>query len=110
MKQMDKAILLRIFIDETDQYKNRPLYKQIVLKARKMKLAGATVIRGILGFGIHSHLHSAKLLTLSENLPIIIEIVDNEENINKLLPFIDEVIKDGLITKETVDIIKYRER
>jgi uncharacterized protein len=108
MKLPEQASMLRIFISENDHYKGKPLYEQIVLKARELHLAGATVTRGILGFGAHSHLHSAKILALSENLPIIIEIVDTEEKIQSLMPFIDETVKDGLITLEKMKIIKYR--
>lgn len=99
---------MRIFIGEMDSHRGKPLYEQIVLKARELNLAGATVIRGVMGFGAHSRVHTAKLLRLSEDLPVVIEIVDTEENINKLMPFLDEVVKEGLITMEKVRIIKYR--
>ncbi|RJS70973.1 DUF190 domain-containing protein [ANME-2 cluster archaeon] len=91
-----------------DRYKGKPLYEQIVLKARELNLAGATVTRGIMGFGAESRLHTARLLRLSEDLPIIIELVDTDENINKLLPLLDEIVVEGLITLETVRVIKYR--
>lgn len=108
MKLPEEGMLLRIFVGETDQYKNKALYEQIVIKARELNLAGATVIRGIMGFGADSRMHSAKLLRLSEDLPILIELVDTEENLNKLLPFLDEAVTEGLITLEKVRVIKYR--
>jgi PII-like signaling protein len=108
MKLPENSVLLRIFIGESDKYKNRPLYEQIVRKARELNLAGATVLRGILGFGADSRMHSAKLLDLSIDLPIVIEIVDIEENINKLLPFIDETVIEGMVTLEDIKVIKYR--
>jgi uncharacterized protein len=108
MKLSEDAMLLRVFIGENDKYQGRPLYEQIVLKARELNMAGATVLRGILGFGAHSRLHSAKLLDLSEDLPVVVEIVDVEENINKLLPFIDLAVTEGLVTLEKARVIKYR--
>lgn len=108
MKLPEEGILLRIFIGETDKYEGKPLYEQIVLKAKELHLAGATVLRGLMGFGADSHMHSAKILRLSEDLPIVIELVDTEENLNKLLPFLDEVVKEGLVTMEKVRVIKYR--
>lgn len=108
MRLPEDGLLLRIFIGETDKYIGKPLYEQIVLKARELHLAGATVTRGIMGFGADSRVHTAKLLRLSEDLPIVIELVDTEENLNKLLPFLDETVKEGLITLEKVRIIKYR--
>jgi len=108
MKLPEEGVLLRIFIGELDTYKGKPLYEQIVLKARELNLAGATVTRGIMGFGAESRLHTAKLLRLSEDLPIVIELVDEAENIHKLLPFLDEVVEEGLISLEKVRIVKYR--
>jgi PII-like signaling protein len=108
MKLPEKSVLLRIFIGESDKYNHKPLYEQIILKARELNLAGATAIRGILGFGADSRLHSAKLLDLSIDLPIIIEIVDTQENIDKLLPFIDETVVEGMVTLENIRVIKYR--
>ena len=108
MKLPEDSLLLRIFIGESDRYKGKPLYEQIVLKARELNLAGATAVRGVLGFGADSRIHSAKLLELSDDLPMIIEIVDTEENINKILPFIDENVLEGLVTLEKVKVIKYR--
>jgi len=110
MKEEGEGVLLRIFIRESDIHKGKPLYEQIVLKARELKLAGATVIRGIMGFGANSILHTAKILRLSEDLPVIIEIVDSLENIEKIIPFLDQTVKEGLITIEKVKIIKYRSR
>jgi PII-like signaling protein len=104
----EQAMLLRVFIGESDKYKGQPLYEKIVMHARELNLAGATVVRGILGFGADSRIHSAKLLELSQDLPIIIEIVDTRENIDKLLPFIDEHVTEGLVTLEDVKVIKYR--
>lgn len=108
MKLPEEGMLLRIFVGETDQYKGKALYEQIVIKARELNLAGATVIRGIMGFGADSRMHSAKILRLSEDLPIIIELVDTEEKLNTLIPFLDEVVTEGLITLEKVRVIKYR--
>lgn len=108
MKLPEEGMLLRIFIGELDHYKGKPLYEQIVLKARKLNLAGTTVVRGLMGFGAHSRLHAAHLLRLSDDLPIIIEIVDTKENLEKLIPFLDEVVEEGLITMEKVRVIKYR--
>ena len=100
--------MLRVFIGETDSYNGKPLYEQIVLKARELNIAGATVVRGIMGFGADSRMNTAKILRLSEDLPIIIEIVDTEENLQKLQPFLDETVEEGLITLEKVKVIKYR--
>ena len=107
MKIPEQAVMLRIFIGESDQYKGKPLYEQIVLKARELHLAGATVVRGILGFGADSRIRSAKILELSTDLPIIIEIVDTEDKITKLMPFIDETVSEGLVTMEKMRVIKY---
>ena len=108
MKLPEEGKLLRIFVGETDTHKGRSLYEAIVLKARELNLAGATVFRGIMGYGATSRIHSIKLLRLSEDLPVMIEIVDTEEYINKLLPFLDETVKEGLVTMEKVSILKYR--
>lgn len=108
MKLPEDALMLKIFIGESDQYNGKPLYEEIVMKARELNLAGATVTRGILGFGADSRIHAAKILALSEDLPVIIEIVDSEENINRLLPFIDENVTEGLVTLEKIKVIKYR--
>ena len=103
----ENGVLLRIFIGEDDKYKGKPLYEYIVMEAKKRKMAGATVVRGIMGFGAKSHLHTAKLLRISDDLPMVIEIVDSEERINEFLPFLDEVVSDGLITIEKVKVIRY---
>jgi hypothetical protein len=108
MKLPEDALLLRVFIGESDQYHGKPLYEQIVIKARELNLAGATVLRGIMGFGADSRIHTAKLLELSVDLPMVIEIVDTEDNISKLMPFIDETVREGLVTLEKMRVIKYR--
>src|SRR5690348_9745882 len=101
------AVLLRIFIGEDDKAGHQPLYEAIVLKARAMKLAGATVLRGPMGFGHSSHLHTAKILRLSEDLPFVIEIVDSEEKIRAFLPELDGMMGSGLITLEKVEVLQY---
>ena len=108
MKLEGDAQLLRIFIGENDRHNGKPLYEQIVFRARELNMAGATVLRGILGFGAHSRVHSAKLLDISNDLPLVIEIVDTEEKIAKLMPFIDENVDEGLVTLEKVRVVKYR--
>ena len=100
--------LLRIFIGEADKFNGKPLYEEIVLLAKKNGLAGATAIKGFMGFGCKSHMHTANLLRLSEDLPIIIEIVDSEEKINQFLPQLDAMVKEGLITLEKANVIMYR--
>ncbi len=107
MKLDGEGFLLRIYIGELDKWHHQPLYEAIVLKAREMGLAGATVLRGPMGFGAHSHLHTAKILRLSEDLPVLIEIVDREEKLNAFLPVLDEMMSDGLVTLEKVRVIKY---
>ena len=106
MKIEEDACLLRIFIGESDRWEGKPLYEAIVLKARELHLAGATVLRGPMGFGANSRLHTAKVLRLSEDLPIVIEIVDNKEKIDRLTSFLDETVHEGLITLEDVKVIK----
>jgi len=108
MKLPETGTLLRIMIGENDQHQGKPLYEQIVFRAKELNLAGATVIRGILGFGADSRIHTAKILRLSEDLPVVIEIVDTEEKLATLIPFLDETVKEGLITMEKVRVIKYR--
>jgi len=108
MKISENGKLLRIFIGESDKWQHQPLYEAIVLKARELGLAGATVLRGPMGFGASSHVHTAKILRLSMDLPIIIEIVDSEEKINLLLPHLDEMVLEGLVTLEDVRVLKYR--
>jgi uncharacterized protein len=106
----EDAVLLRIFIGESDRCQHRPLYEAIVLKARELELAGATVLRGPMGFGKSSHLHTAKILRLSMDLPIVIEIVDTAQKINAFLPVLDEMMGGGLVTLERTKVIRYRER
>ena len=108
MKIPNDGCLLRVFIGEGDKWHGQPLYEAIVLKARELHLAGATVLRGPMGFGAHSRLHTAKVLRLSEDLPMVIEIVDSREKIDELLPHIDEMVNEGLVTLEKVQVIKYR--
>jgi len=103
-----EAMLLRIFIGESDRWHHQPLYEAIVLKARELHLAGATVLRGPMGFGKSSRLHTAKILRLSMDLPLVIEIVDSEEKIQAFLPVLDEMMKGGLVTLEKVRVIDYR--
>jgi len=103
-----EAVLLRIFIGESDRWEHKPLYEAIVLKARQLHLAGATVLRGPMGFGKSSRLHTAKILRLSMDLPLVIEIVDSDENIQAFLPVLDGMMKGGLVTLEKVRVIDYR--
>ena len=103
-----EAMLLRIFIGESDRWHRQPLYEAIVLKARELHLAGATVLRGPMGYGKSSRLHTAKILRLSMDLPLVIEIVDTEEKIQAFLPVLDEMMKGGLVTQEKVRVIDYR--
>ena len=102
------AVLLRIFIGESDRWQHKPLYEAIVLKAREMHLAGATVLRGPMGFGKSSRLHTSKIVRLSMDLPLVIEIIDSEEKINSILPALDEMIGGGLVTMEKVKVVHYR--
>jgi len=101
------AVLLRIFIGESDRCNGRPLYEAIVLKAREMHVAGATVLRAPMGYGRSSRLHTTKILRLSEDLPIVIEIVDSQDKIDELLPVLDGMIGSGLITLEKVQVLRY---
>lgn len=101
------ATLLRIFIGESDRWEHRPLFEAIVLKAREMQLAGATVLRGPMGFGKSSHLHTAKILRLSTDLPVVIEIVDSEDKLNAFLPELEKMIGGGLVTLEKVKVLRY---
>src|SRR5438094_5702168 len=102
------AVLLRIFIGESDRWQHRPLYEAIVLKAREMHLAGATVLRGPMGFGKSSRMHTAKILRLSMDLPTVVEIVDSEEKINAFLPELEAMMSGGMVTLERVQVIEYR--
>jgi PII-like signaling protein len=108
MKLPEEGYLLRIFIGENDSLNGHPLFEAIVTKAREMNFAGATVLRGIMGFGAESRIHTTKILRLSDDLPIIVEIVDTKEKIDELIPWLDEVVLEGLITLEKMKVIKYR--
>ncbi|MDR7415169.1 MAG: DUF190 domain-containing protein [Armatimonadota bacterium] len=110
MKLSEEGLLLRIYVGESDRWHDRPLYEAIVLRAREMGLAGATVLRGLAGFGASSRIHTAKLLRLSEDLPVVIEIADEAERIERFLPVLDEMIGEGLVTLEKVRVILYRHR
>jgi hypothetical protein len=109
MKEPENGVLLRIFIGESDKEpgRDRPLYEAIVRRAREAHLAGATVLRGPMGFGRHSRVHTAKLLELSTDLPVVIEIVDAEEKVEAFLPTVDELVSEGLVTLEAVRIVRY---
>ncbi len=100
--------LLRIFVGEAKKWQGKPLHEQIVLLARREGLAGATVMKGIMGYGASKHIHMAKLLELSDDLPVVIEIVDSKENISTFLPHLDAMIPQGLVTLEDVHVILYR--
>ena len=109
MTRLDgEGTLLRVFIGETDRWHGKPLYEAIVRMAREEGVAGATVMRGIEGFGANSHLHTARILRLSENLPVVVEIVDTTEHIERILPRLDEMVGDGLVTTERVHVVTYR--
>ena len=107
MRIPQDSLLLRIFLGEDNRFEHQPLYQAIVLKAREMHLAGATVLRGPMGFGHSSRLHTAKLLRLSEDLPLVIEIVDSEEKIRAFLPVLDTIMGSGLVTLEKVQVLQY---
>lgn len=104
----EDGYLLRIFVGESDRHGHHPLYQAVVLKARETGLAGATVVRGVMGFGKNSVLHTAKILRLSEDLPMVIEIADSLEHIEHFLPVLDEMMTDGLVTLERVQVIQYK--
>jgi uncharacterized protein len=108
MQTSYEAELLRIFVGETDKHDGRPLYEVIVQEARKRGMAGATVLRGTLGFGAASHLHTTKILRLSEDLPLVVEIVDKPERIAAFLPVLDQMLANGLVTSEKVRVHAYR--
>ena len=108
MKLSSNGKLLRIFVDEQDKWKGQPLYEAIILLAKKEGMAGATALKGFMGFGAKSRLHTSKILRLSEDLPIVIEFVDSEENINSFLPYLDEMVQEGMITMENVNVVCYR--
>lgn len=108
MKLSGEADLLRIFIGEADKHQGLPLYEAITREARRAGLAGATVVRGLLGFGADSRMHTAKILDLSEDLPLVVEIVDTPEKIESFLPTLDGMVTEGLVTIEKVRVIMYR--
>ncbi len=108
MKLFTEARLLRVFIGESDRYEGRPLYQAIVELARRRELAGATVLRGYMGYGANSRIHSARIMRLSEDLPIVIEIVDEPERIGAFAAELDGMIQEGLVTMEKVEVILYR--
>jgi uncharacterized protein len=108
MKMEGEGKLLRIFIGESDRFEGKPLFEAIVESIRREGLAGATVLRGIEGYGASSHLHTSRILRLSEDLPVVIEIVDTEENIDHVLPTIDAMVGDGMMTIEKVHVVTYR--
>lgn len=110
MKLPENAMLLRIFLGENDKYEGKPLYEAIILKARELHLAGATVLRGPMGYGHASRIHTAKILRLSGDLPLVIEIVDDEAAINGFLPLLDRMMVSGLVTLEKVQVLHYGER
>lgn len=108
MRLQGEGKLLRIFIGESDTWHGKPLYQAIVQRLREEGLAGATVIRGIEGFGAKSHLHTSRILRLSEDLPLLIEVVDEASRIDAVLPMLDEMVEDGLVTLEKVEVVHYR--
>jgi uncharacterized protein len=110
MQLPEYAELLRVFIGDSDRHHGKPLYEAIVEAARAHHLAGATVLRGYLGYGAHSRIHTAKILRLSEDLPIVVEIVDVPEKIEGFLPILDEMITEGMVTVEQVKVLTYRHR
>ena len=103
------AVLLRIFFGEDDKFQHQPLHEAIVLKARELHLAGATVLRGHMGFGHSSHIHTNKILRLSQDLPVVVEIVDSKEKIDAFLPLLDQMMTSGLVTIEKVQVLQYGE-
>jgi len=109
MQLPEDAVLLRIYVGESDRWQHQPLYEAIVLRARELHLAGATVLRGPMGFGAASRIHTAKILRLSMDLPIVIEIVDTDDKVQTLLPFLDEMMGGGLVTLDKIRVIHYRE-
>jgi hypothetical protein len=108
MKIEGEGKLLRVFIGESDRWHGKPLYQAIVERVREEGLAGTTVLRGIEGFGADSRLHTARILRLSEDLPVVIEIVDSAEQIERILPILDEMVGEGMVTLERVEVIAYR--
>lgn len=110
MKIEGEGQCLRIFIGESDTWQGKPLYEAIILTARELGIAGATMLRGLMGYGANSRIHTTKILRLSEDLPVIVEIIDSAEKLAALLPAIDEMVQEGLVTLENVRIIHYRHK
>ncbi|HEY3757610.1 MAG TPA: DUF190 domain-containing protein [Opitutaceae bacterium] len=110
MNLPEQSLLLRIFVGESSKFEHRPVYEAIVLKARESGLAGATVLRGVMGFGASSRLHTTKILRLSDDLPIVVEIVDSKEKIEGFLPALQQMMDDGMVTLEEIRVIHYRGR
>jgi len=108
MKLLEKAERIRIYVGEDDKFKGTPLAEAIVKEARRLGLAGATVFRGLMGFGANSRIHTSRILRLSEGLPVVIEIVDHPDQLEKLLATLDGMVKEGLVTRESVAVIAYR--
>ena len=108
MNISDEGQLLRVYVGESDRWQGKPLYEAIVLKAREMGIAGTTVLRGIMGFGAASRIHTSKILRLSEDLPVVVEIVDSAQKISQLLPEIESMVQEGLVTLENVRMHQYR--
>jgi hypothetical protein len=108
MKIPEDAQLLRVYIGESDTWDGKPLYEEIILKARAMGIAGATMVRGLMGYGAASRIHTAKILRLSEDLPVVIEIVDSSEKISSFLPLMEQMVDGGLVTLENVRVLQYR--
>ena len=108
MRIEEPARRLTIYVGESDQWQGKPLYHAIVLKARELGLAGATVTRGIEGFGANSRVHTARVLELSSDLPVVIQIVDHADRLATLLPFLDQVVQEGLVVLEDVEVVMYR--
>ena len=108
MKIPREGQLLRIFVGESDRWKGKPLFEAIVREARRQGLAGATVFRGFEGFGARSRIHTSRILRLTEDLPILVEIVDSEEKVQAFLPVLDDMVQEGLVTVEKATVIFYR--
>lgn len=102
-----KSKRLRVYIGESDRYNGTALFNAIVMKAKELDIAGVSVFRGIEGYGAHSRIHTASIVDLSSDLPVLVEIIDSQEYINKILPFLDEVLTEGMVTIDDVEIIKY---
>src|SRR5208282_130699 len=107
MRQQDTAVRLRIFIGEDDKYQGRPLYEEIVVQAQESRLAGATVFRGYMGYGLASGLHPGKILRSSKDLPIVIEILDTEGKVNAFMEILDQLLSSGITTVERVSLYRY---